>query len=182
VTDANPNSGGAIVDSLTYSPQIDGTEIENIYVGTATTGINLAGCAITSLTMGATGDWVPVVDTLGSKAPCGYTVPLIDHSVTFTYKIDDVASATATAEALQTIGHPDSKEKAVIEVELRDKDGNVIRLAHTYGEPSFTTTNGAGGTGEAATEGEFTLNSHGRHSSTYPEIVFGRRALGVAET
>lgn len=181
LTDTDPISGNTISDALlTWSEQIiGGVDIRNIYIGSETTGINLAGCFITGLSLNNAGDWTPVNNSLGAEGLCGTLGAMMDPSASFTYYVDDAADAVAIDRALQVIANRGTRETCYLEVFLEDLDGNQGRMM-MYGEPELSTVQSVGGGSDAPASGTFSLGGFER-SATSGGFIWQRRALGAAE-
>ncbi len=159
---------------------IGGVDIFSIFVGTATRSLFLDGCFVTAMNMGATGDWIPIVNTLGSEDLCGTLAAVKALQAGFTYSITGGADATNIGRQLQQMGNNGTREKHHLEILMQDQDSNLIRLA-TYGETKTNVPASFGGTSDGPVSGTFAQGTHEK-TSTSGGIIWQTWALGGLET
>lgn len=186
ITDTDPVGGatqGSIdTTGLTFNPQLlGGASIEAVYLGAAGTtppvGLDVAGCTISNLQLGAPGPWQPIVDRLGSTGLCGTITGDRNLTFSFDYNFTGEADATDQSRAIQKLG--EDKAEVTADLFLVDADGNLgsIRM---YGRAKPHTINTVGGESSEVGSASFMLGCFERTLDS-GGMVLQHWALGEAE-
>lgn len=183
LTNVDPVGGATLgsidTTALTFNPQqLGGSSIEAVYLGGETVGLDVAGCTISNLQLGAPGPWIPIVDRLGSTGLCGTITGDRNLTFSFDYNFEDEADATSKSRALQKLG--EDKEEVSADLFLIDSDGNLdsIRL---YGRAKPHTVNTVGGESSEVATGSFVMGCFERNPPTSGGMVKTRWALAEGE-